>query len=168
MKNHIEFESCQRLFPSPCGERVLLNAARTFQVKLDGVLTFPSPCGERVLLNANLESVGSAATCILGFPSPCGERVLLNDRNTHRFTLGNFSVSVPLRGKGSVEHKPEFWAYYADYDWVFPSPCGERVLLNAALDRLSEVHISSEFPSPCGERVLLNTEATIIVDFSKL
>jgi len=39
-------------------------------------------------------------------------------------------VSVPLRGKGSVELYGVN-GYVWLVDWEFPSPCGERVLLNS-------------------------------------
>ena len=127
-----KIHSCLIRFPSPCGERVLLNWPRTYTASLaTPPLKFPSPCGERVLLNAqiqNLKDTGSifkfpspcgervllnlielmdatAEDCGIGFPSPCGERVLLNlsaRRRACRNAVG-IRVSVPLRGKGSVE-----------------------------------------------------------------
>jgi len=118
------------VFPSPCGERVLLNrGSRIYKGKSDYLILFPSPCGERVLLNLSqvrqlcisalihcvsvpLRGKGSVELnrCAVGcfipdsmFPSPCGERVLLNSGCMIQYRKTNTNVSVPLRGKGSVE-----------------------------------------------------------------
>ena len=90
---------------------------------------FPSPCGERVLLNATDKS-DQLRVYIEAFPSPCGERVLLNKQPIDYYLSHRVAdVSVPLRGKGSVERRHiRFYSIPATN--TFPSPCGERVLLN--------------------------------------
>ena len=66
-------------------------------------IKFPSPCGERVLLNIEKMYDPNVHTQGIKFPSPCGERVLLNLRVNLTLPSTYFQVSVPLRGKGSVE-----------------------------------------------------------------
>ena len=105
---------------------------------------------------AALPSVGVAAIAP-AFPSPCGERVLLNELQKMVSAITKRQgVSVPLRGKGSVE--PKHRAKLGHDDQLrFPSPCGERVLLNGVKGAGLKSPLGSfTFPSPCGERVLLN------------
>jgi len=64
-------------------------------------------------------------------------------------------VSVPSQGKNSVELRRGL-ALPSPYS-SFPSPCGERVLLNLVVfSQHSSAVATFRFPSPCGERVLLN------------
>jgi len=58
-----------------------------------------------------------------------------------------------LRGKGSVELS-RFVSGAPAIE--FPSPCGERVLLNLSFIVHYNIVDIDMFPSPCGERVLLN------------
>ena len=92
------------------------------------ILEFPSPCGERVLLNLHARSPlsaykGSAVSVPLRGKGSV-------ERATGLSLIGQLDfVSVPLRGKGSVElAEGNFDA--ESLTSRFPSPCGERVLLN--------------------------------------
>ena len=70
-------------------------------------------------------------------------------------------VSVPLRGKGSVELLLSKSARQSQE--MFPSPCGERVLLNPMFPvRSARSLLTALFPSPCGERVLLNVRQSYV------
>jgi len=88
------------MFPSPCGERVLLNIKNlaSRNSNLDRLM-FPSPCGERVLLNGR--DYVSQGQQIVAFPSPCGERVLLNIKTVLDIVKPRLLFSFrPLAGKG--------------------------------------------------------------------
>ena|GEM_PF-6462433 len=90
------------MFPSPCGERVLSNSIwREVDLKLVSAEVSVPLRGKGSVEPASIED-GSAIAGAL-FPSPCGERVLSNRRQDLSPLGMHDRVSVPLRGKGSVE-----------------------------------------------------------------
>ena len=89
---------------------------------------FPSPCGEKVGINARSKRLVQALAKL--FPSPCGEKVGINDEGEFvQHTPKGLEVSVPLRGKGRDQlHDNYAERYYMVLR--FPSPCGEKVGIN--------------------------------------
>jgi len=62
-------------------------------------MMFPSPCGEKVGINARRKFNRIVKKTV--FPSPCGEKVGINgDVRKRRRDAPRTKVSVPLRGKG--------------------------------------------------------------------
>ena len=113
------------MFPSPCGEKVGINAMfeakfgeQNHQVSVplrgkgrdqladkvpEWILSklFPSPCGEKVGINKGAHPSKGLVFLAQTFPSPCGEKVGINASQSNGFRVYlPWSVSVPLRGKG--------------------------------------------------------------------
>ena len=115
------------MFPSPCGEKVGINAEAFPEDYKPAARAFPSPCGEKVGINL-VESGTVVAVCYYAFPSPCGEKVGIN-RVPGRSPGSALSVSVPLRGKG--RDQPDWQSLLQlRFQIKFPSPCGEKVGIN--------------------------------------
>ena len=117
-------------FPSPCGEKVGINAEKVKELlaRLD---QFPSPCGEKVGINPTWLPHLDGVVMVV-FPSPCGEKVGINAFSS-LLTSRQTSVSVPLRGKGRDQR-----VYYGKIHQrtnLFPSPCGEKVGINTIRTR---------------------------------
>ena len=90
---------------------------------------FPSPCGEKVGINARSKRLVQALAKL--FPSPCGEKVGINDEGEFvQHTPKGLEVSVPLRGKGRDQHAKGGSVGEIGWASVFPSPCGEKVGIN--------------------------------------
>ena len=139
------------MFPSPCGEKVGINAAKGawesslvlgVSVPLRGkgrdqprISSRPSAplCvsvplrgkGRDQLVTRQSSTAGSTPT----FPSPCGEKVGIN--------------TEPNGTRGGLCHP-------------FPSPCGEKVGINTNLENALRWELNQTFPSPCGEKVGIN------------
>ena len=64
------------------------------------------------------------------------------------------NVSVPLRGKDSHELLQRSGHSVHPLRW-FPSPCGEKIVMNGTAASALEVFLST-FPSPCGEKIVMN------------
>ena len=82
-------------FPSPCGEKVGINAYVVGGSVRDAL--FPSPCGEKVGINT--EKVNATPIKLAKFPSPCGEKVGINHYYWGLGPKGNRLGFRPLAGK---------------------------------------------------------------------
>ena len=123
--------SCEEAFPSPCGEKVGINPLMLRTTNLGGS-TFPSPCGEKVGINFCALSRG-----VTRVKQPVSVPLRGNGRDQHMRHcsikyIPSWCVSVPLRGKGRDQLeldggiiKPK------EVNAKFPSPCGEKVGINA-------------------------------------
>ena len=64
----------------------------------------------------------------------------------------NYTVSVPLRGKGR-DQIATMYSTQSGTSWRFPSPCGEKVGIKCFSKKHRTNGGEYVFPSPCGEKV---------------
>ena len=139
-------------FPSPCGEKVGINRKSPSRSKSGGKPAVSVPLrgkGRDQLVNRRLGTQHNSA----------GVSVPLRGKGRDQpppamAQSSGLTVSVPLRGKGRDQPLVEL---VKTGSTAFPSPCGEKVGINAPTPAGSSgPAASSPFPSPCGEKVGIN------------
>ena len=87
---------------------------------------FPSPCGEKVGINSDNLGIDGCVLLMVSVP------LRGKGRDQHRYLESAKrqaeDVSVPLRGKGRDQQV--VYVNAADWETMFPSPCGEKVGIN--------------------------------------